>query len=164
MSRRMWAGVAGWLAAVVVATLAGVGAVTVAGADLTGPSTRALTEDEVRKVLDATGAPAQPGPPAGSTGSPLPGSALPGSSMPSTQPTAADGATKVFTSPGGSVLARCVDGQVSLDWWTPQQGYQVDSVERGPRREAKVEFESEAGEVELRITCQGGVPQLRIDD
>lgn len=82
--------------------------------------------------------------------------------FPPTQPSpsAGVGAAQVLTSAGGSVLARCVDGQVSLDWWTPQQGYRTDDVDRGPGHEARVKFESAAREVELRISCRGGAPVL----
>lgn len=151
VDRRSWVAAAGWLAGVVFATGAGVGAVAVVGGDLTGPSTRALSEDEVRRELAAPGQP---------TG-PAPTRTVP--TIGSPQPTQTS-AGKVLTSPGGSVLARCVDGQVSLDWWIPQQGYQVDDVDRGPGPEARIEFESVDDDVELRIICQGDTPTLRSDD
>jgi hypothetical protein len=61
------------------------------------------------------------------------------------------------------VIASCdAGGLVTLRSWSPAQDYSVDEVESGPAREAKVEFEPDEGEeLELKITCVGGVPVPR---
>jgi hypothetical protein len=71
----------------------------------------------------------------------------------------ASSSDREFTSTGGTVVARCVDGQAYLVAWSPAQGYHTDSVERGPAPKAKVEFEGQGAEVELEVICVGGVPQ-----
>jgi hypothetical protein len=68
---------------------------------------------------------------------------------------------KVIRTAGGTVIASCVGGMVTLRSWSPAQGYSVDDADPGPRQEAKVEFDADADEgedVEVRIACSGGEP------
>jgi serine/threonine-protein kinase len=56
------------------------------------------------------------------------------------------------------VVATCQAAGAYLVSWSPQQGYQVDSVSRGPAAAASVHFESTTREVTMTVTCSAGVP------
>jgi hypothetical protein len=87
----------------------------------------------------------------------------PTSPQPSVAASTSSAAERELFSEGGSVLARCIDGDAYLVAWSPAQGYHTDRVDRGPARTARVEFEGEGEdeeEVELTITCVDGVPQV----
>lgn len=163
--------IAGWLIGAVVATAIGIAAVLLVAGDLSGPTARTLTGDEVADALDSATATSTPRPttpqttptptetPAEPTGSPTPSATkLPTPTGPA-EPTER---TAVLTSRAGSVLARCVDGEVTLDWWSPAPGYSVEDVERGPSKEVEVEFETDHDDdLEMKIICVDGVPTLK---
>ena len=69
------------------------------------------------------------------------------------------GTGSVLSSQGGNVVASCQSAGVYLISWSPQQGYAIDDVRRGPAAQAWVTFESPANSVVMEVTCQGGVPQ-----
>jgi hypothetical protein len=71
----------------------------------------------------------------------------------SPQPTGA-----VFTSAGGTVVARCDAAGAYLLSWSPQQGYEVMGVLRGPSATAKVTFRSAGRAVTMTLSCAAGVP------
>ncbi|MER5620588.1 hypothetical protein ABT061_06025 [Streptosporangium sp. NPDC002544] len=78
-------------------------------------------------------------------------------------PVAEPGESRVITTAGGRVIARCKDGLVTLRSWSPAQGFQTDDVERGPADRARVEFESEETEVKVEVTCAAdGSPVHRV--
>ncbi|MQA85639.1 MAG: hypothetical protein GEV03_13680 [Streptosporangiales bacterium] len=65
---------------------------------------------------------------------------------------------------GGTVVASCADGRVTIRSWTPNQGFSADSVERGPTRTASVEFESEEEEYTAQVRCDdSGAPTARTE-
>lgn len=70
---------------------------------------------------------------------------------------------RVLSSPGGTVVARCRGAQVYLASWSPAQGYRADDVRRGPAVEARVKFESAAGEFVVDVRCVSGVPHHTIE-
>lgn len=70
---------------------------------------------------------------------------------------------RVFSSVGGSVIVRCTRGAAYLMSWSPEQGYDVDDVRRGPAAEVTVEFETRHEEIRLRVWCDDDdVPAARI--
>ncbi|GAA3426930.1 hypothetical protein ACWDTT_30745 [Streptosporangium sandarakinum] len=83
-------------------------------------------------------------------------------------PTAAGsppGHSRLIATAGGNVIARCDGGLVTLRSWSPAQGFHVDKVDRGPDRRARVEFESESGEVKVEIRCSASdTPVHTLDD
>src|SRR5215472_15234524 len=63
-----------------------------------------------------------------------------------------------LSSQGGTVVATCESAGAHLIAWSPAQGYEVGHVVRGPAPVASVSFESNTTEVDMKITCQGGMP------
>jgi serine/threonine-protein kinase len=130
-----------WAATAVAATGASVAVLGLLGTGLTGTSAHVLGQEEIRAAL-ATATARTAGT---ASGAPVP--AQPG---------------RLIRSAGGTVIASCAGGQVTLRSWSPAQDYSVDGVEPGPAEEASVEFEPHEGEdVELTITCAGGQPVAR---
>lgn len=145
MYRRTVFAVAGWLVAAVAATVTGLAAVRVIGAGITGPVGEVVSEEAVSRSLAAT-PPAAPVPTTASAG--------PGGTSPTVAPT--DG--RVVSTPGGTVVARCVGEEVVLLSWAPAQGYGVKSVDQEPDDHVQVSFEGAAGEVEVELRCVAGRP------
>jgi hypothetical protein len=146
MSRRTLLTLAGWLAAALVATGIGVGAVRLIGSGFTGAGTEALTARQVAEQLAALPTPSAPAP------------------QPSDQPSRSPGVPRPLSGPGGTVVAECVGGQAFLRTWTPAQGFRVERVERGPYEHADVRFEGSAGRSEVRVRCVGGEPTAQWTD
>lgn len=161
MKRQSVLAIAGWCVAAVVAVAVGVTAVTLLGTGITSDSVEPVSQESAQRELDTDRA-AKRSP-----------SVSPGSAEPSAEPAPPDGAqtnpdarkgpTKVLQSAGGSVAAYCAGGQAVLAWWTPAQGYSVDDVEPGPDDDVSVEFEHGENDEEMRITCNGGGPELLPD-
>jgi hypothetical protein len=59
---------------------------------------------------------------------------------------------------GGSIVARCSAGDVTLLSWSPAQGYRTDDVEPGPATAATVKFKADRTEVWVTVTCVAGEP------
>ena len=72
------------------------------------------------------------------------------------------GPEQLLRSDGGFVVARCQGGQAYLVSWTPEQGYEIYDVRRGPASITSVEFEGARGHVRLDVTCDNGVPQAHV--
>lgn len=64
----------------------------------------------------------------------------------------------VLTSSGGTVVARCATAGALLVSWSPQQGFQADSVARGPAATARVVFAATASTVTMAVSCSHGTP------
>ncbi|GAA3705540.1 hypothetical protein GCM10022224_083750 [Nonomuraea antimicrobica] len=151
-----------WAATAAAATGAAVAVLGLLGTGLTGADSHVLGPEEIRAAL-ATATTRTPTTPSATTPSAAASpEATPGATV---TPTSQD---RLIRSAGGTVIASCADGLVTLRSWSPAQGYSVDSVERGPASEARVEFEPDEGEeVKLRIVCsdegagQGEVPTVR---
>ncbi|MEV6630616.1 hypothetical protein AB0M54_07690 [Actinoplanes sp. NPDC051470] len=138
---------AGWLAAAVLAVLVGLVAISVIGDGLTGSVGRPLPESEVARRLAAE--------PPGST----PPSLVP-SPPPSVVPPASDNST--FRTPGGTVVARCVDGAPEIVSMSPGQGWNLHEMGR-----AEGEFRGVSDNhdrVKVRIGCDGDTPDIDIEE
>ena len=70
---------------------------------------------------------------------------------------------RTLASRGGSVVAACRSGQVTLRSWSPAVGYRVDEVDAGPGREVEVRFVSNSAEVKMQVRCVSGVPSARTE-
>jgi hypothetical protein len=75
-----------------------------------------------------------------------------------TAPSGSAPAGTVLASPEGTVVATCQAAGAYLISWSPQQGYEVGDVFRGPAATASVQFESGASEVNMVVSCSAGVP------
>jgi hypothetical protein len=186
---------AGWAVTAVAAALLGTAALNTLGAGILGPSTRTLSQTEVRDRLAGTTAPSVVAPsssaPATSAAPPAPdptpsgtgtATVTPPTAVPTTQPggrgpvptggpgggppAAAQPRTEVLATAGGTIVAECTGGQVTLRSWSPAQGYEVHDVDRGPATQTRVRFRGDSGEVRVEITCVGGAPKAatRIHD
>lgn len=129
----------GWLAAASAATAVGVTATTALGSGITSGATAPLSEQQVASELqhDTPAASGQPGSPA----APAPGAV-----------------TRTLGTQGGTVIARCSAGQVTLVSWSPAQGFESEDVHAGPALAARIKFGSHGTDIEVTITCSGAVP------
>ncbi|WP_068922031.1 hypothetical protein [Planobispora rosea] len=170
MRRRLPLVVAGWLVTGALATGAGVAVIAFLGEPLTASAHRPLSSAEVAEALARTTPSVSPSTIAtpSTTATPLPsGDPVPtGASTPA--PPAAGpstGRSRVIGTAGGSTIARCDDGLVTLRAWSPAQGFRVDDVERGPAARARVEFESDETDVKIEVWCSAdGSPVHRSHD
>ncbi|GAA2854097.1 hypothetical protein GCM10010517_12100 [Streptosporangium fragile] len=177
MRRRLPLAVAGWLITGVLATGAGVAVISGLSEPLTDGGLRPLSAAEVDEALRLT----TPLPPTGGAVASTPGPAStpdpavtpgpvvtagPSATATSPVPTAAaspPGKSRAIGTPGGSLIARCENGLVTLRSWSPAQGFQADDVERGPGQRARVEFEAEETEVKVEVRCSAdGTPVHRV--
>lgn len=165
-----------WRSAVVTAVwvcafagAGGLGAWSLANADMGVRNSRAepLDDDGVRQKLAAASASAQP--PGSGSGSAEPsgsgsgsGSSEPGSGA--SESGAPGSAARVGTVQvtGGSATAECrPDGTVYLTVWSPASGYHMDSVKRGPSDVATIEFEplDDGDDLTYAVRCDDGRPR-----
>ncbi|NUT42281.1 MAG: hypothetical protein HOV86_20075 [Thermoactinospora sp.] len=130
-----------WVATALAAIAAGVAVLgLLGGSSLAGGGGKVLDRDEVRDAL-AAASPKISAPPAAVS-----------SESPSSQ-------ASVLTTAGGTIVASCSAGQVTLRSWSPAQGYSIDDADPGPAPTVKVEFEPEDGdELEVRVGCAGERP------
>ena len=59
-------------------------------------------------------------------------------------------------------MADCLPAGAHLLYWSPDQGFQVDDVNRGPAPVARVTFEGAGGDVVMYVSCRGGTPVARL--
>jgi hypothetical protein len=131
-----------WAAAAVAAVAVTAVAVTVAGA--TDDRNEILSQNEVdRQLADRTGTPAPD-----ATGTPR-------------QSPAGDAVTRTLRSQAAQLVVRCDGDTAWLETWSPNPGYRVDEVVRGPAAEVSVWLESDIhDDVLVVVQCQAGEPQM----
>lgn len=135
-----------WAAAAVAAVGVTTAAVTLAGAS-DNPN-EVLSQDEVSRQAGQLGTPG-PDP----TGSPTPGP----SGSPSATAPAGDGVTNTLFSRAAQLVVRCEDGLARLEAWSPNPGYRVDDVVRGPAPEVYLWVESDTfDDVMVFARCEAG--------
>ncbi|GAA4221362.1 hypothetical protein GCM10023075_09780 [Streptosporangium album] len=145
---------AGWLITGSLATVAGVGVINLLGEPLTSSAHRPLSSAEIGEAL-ARSTPAAASHPA-STPRPT--------STPAVSPGSKD-RSRLISTEGGTAIARCEEGLVTLRSWSPKEGFQVKSVDRGPDERARVEFESDETKVKIEVRCSpSGSPVHTVDD
>ncbi|MGI5269994.1 hypothetical protein ACQEUU_12650 [Nonomuraea sp. CA-218870] len=161
-----------WAVTAIAATGAAVAVLGLLGGGLTGTSGRVMTQEEARATLARVTTATQRPPLSPSTSPSTSPSEKPSASPPvSPSVSASPGVTQtpeneVIRSAGGTVIASCAGGQVTLRSWSPAQGYSVDGVDPGPDTEAGVEFEADAEgaeDVEIKVRCEAGRPVMSRD-
>jgi hypothetical protein len=148
----------GWAAAVVVAVAVAMATLSAVGDGILGPGSRPVSQHDVSVALrQASASPGSAGSP-GQAGSPTAGgpAASPDPAMSPSAPGA--GSEKVLTTQGGSIVARCTGAEVTLTSWSPASGYRTDGVEPGPSPAVSVKFKAGRTEIQVEVTCVGGVP------
>ena len=75
-----------------------------------------------------------------------------------------DAVRATLSSGGGTVVASCRNGQVTLVTWSPAIGYRVHQVVAGPASEVEISFEADnRHEVSMAITCgSNGSPRATV--
>lgn len=114
-----------------------------------------------------TGLFGQPADPLAQAGDPEPPAVAtvttPAVTTPAATPTESTAATdQPLDSPGGTVVARCVQGGAYLAFWSPAQGFHADDVIRGPAAVVRVTFESPTRELRMTIRCVDGVAESTV--
>ena len=179
---RVVAGVGAWLLGVGAATAGSLLAVSLLGQGIATSASQQLTESAVQRALAAEATETQGADPA-PAGSPstTPSSArshqarlaqgVPeiqatpsaqasrsrAASSPGAQATATPSSI-VLSSQGGTVVADCRPAGAYLVSWSPNPGYEVSAVTRGPVMMARVIFNSTANSVTMMVSCSAGVP------
>ncbi|MFJ2031012.1 hypothetical protein [Streptosporangium sp. NPDC087985] len=154
--------VAGWLITGSLATTAGVAVINLLGESLTSSAHRPLSSAEIGEAL-AAGTPAPEAHPTAVTSHPTVVTSHP-TSTPAVPPIPKD-RSRLISTEGGTVIARCEKGLVTLRSWSPAEGFQIKSVDRGPDDRARVEFESDETKVKVEVRCSSsGSPVHTVDD
>ncbi|WP_440099599.1 hypothetical protein [Streptosporangium sp. H16] len=164
MRKRLSLVVAGWLITGLLAIGVGVAVIDRLSEPLTDTGLRPLSAAEVDEALALASSlpnalpPSVPPsvPPSAplAEGTPDPAGPTPAPTVTTTAtPAPEPGKSRLITTVGGKVIARCENGLVTLRSWSPAQGFQADDVERGPAGRARVEFESEEDEVKVEVHC-----------
>ncbi|WP_328617365.1 hypothetical protein OHS18_14240 [Amycolatopsis sp. NBC_00355] len=149
MRRRVLLIVVGWLVAAGATAAVATFALDVVGAGILGPQNQPLSQDDVTRALAAAPAPVTTSAPAAAASSSTTSSSAASPSTP---------APRGLTVPGGSIVAECAGGQVTLRSWSPDPGYRTDDVSRGPAASASIKFKNGGTENVVVVTCTGDEP------
>jgi hypothetical protein len=142
MRRRVVLIAVGWLLAAGATAAVATFALDVVGAGILGPQNQPLSQDDVTRALAAAPAPVTSSAPPTTTTTPPSGAPAP----------------RGLTVPGGSLVAECSGGQVTLRSWSPNPGFRTDDVSRGPAASASIKFKNGGTENVTVVTCVGGEP------
>jgi hypothetical protein len=147
MNRRGMLMAGAWLLAAGVTAAVGTAALDVVGAGILGPQNQPLSQQDVARALAAT---STSGPAGSATGS------ASATTAPATTSTLQG--PRGLNTPGGSIVAQCAGGQVTLLSWSPAQGFRTDDVARGPAATASIKFKNGNAENRVTVTCLDGEP------
>jgi hypothetical protein len=158
--------VAAWVAVAGLTTVAGLTAVNSLGAGIFGDSREPLSGAEVDRRLAAAAPSASPSADASratSAGPSATATATPTATATATAAPPVDSATRrVLATAGGTIVASCTGGLVTMHSWSPAQGFRSDHAEPGPATTASIRFKADGNDVRIQVTCVAGEPQLRI--
>jgi len=162
-----------WLAGTLIATGAVYAAVNAVAGQVTEQRSQALSPAGVDHALQQKdqGTPS-PSPPASSATptaaaepSPSPPTTTsPGPSQSPTTPPARPGPTdtRTFALIGGTASMSCAGDQISLNWATPNGGYQVETGSSNGGAQLEVRFRSDTHESRLEAWCSAGQIQSAV--
>ncbi len=143
MGRRGVLIAAGWLLAAGATAAVATFALDVVGAGILGPQNQPLSQDDVTRALAAA---------------PVTSSAVVPTTTAAAAPSSSAPAPRGLTVPGGSLVAECAGGRVTLRSWSPDPGFRTDDVSRGPAASASIKFKNGDTENVTIVTCVGGEP------
>jgi len=66
-----------------------------------------------------------------------------------------------YASEGGTVTISCLGDEISLNGAIPSSGFAVEIKDSGPD-EVRVEFRTDETEIEVRVECEAGIPDVEI--
>jgi hypothetical protein len=155
-----------WTVFAVVAVASGWLAVRLVGGAITPASVPVYSAEDVdRRLATASAAPTRTSEPSRSIG---PTRRSEPSRTPDSETSRPESkvVVRTLTSAGGTVVAACADGLVTLRSVSPSVGFRVDELEQGADAEVEVSFVSAASEVKLKVECVDGVPRAEseVDD
>jgi eukaryotic-like serine/threonine-protein kinase len=162
---RFLVGAGAWLLGASAATGGSLLAVSALGQSIAPAPSQQLTPAGVSNALasekrEVTRS-SPPQPPVSSPATPMrrhPGKRPSAPATPSPPAPSPQASTTVLTSAGGTVVAGCQASGAYLVSWSPAQGYQVQTVVRGPAATAKATFAGARKLVTMAVTCPGGSP------
>ncbi|GAB3823810.1 hypothetical protein GCM10027610_001220 [Dactylosporangium cerinum] len=143
---------AAWLLTVAVATAVATWAVGSMRQGIFGTSDAPYSEADVEARLAASSSGPTVAPP-----TPAP------SSAPASSPA---GVVRALTTSGGTIVAVCEAGLVTLRSWTPNAGFEAERVQRGPAAVASLRFKARSGggDVRAQVVCSGTEPRIVLED
>jgi hypothetical protein len=170
--RRAWLPLI-WLIGTAVAVLVGWSAVRAVIGQVVpeqpGPvSSQSVTHLRSTPIASPTGAeptPASPTPAptaAQTTAPPAPATPAAPTSRPSAPP--ASNPTRTFSALGGTVDVSCQNGQITLDWATPNAGFQVQTEWHDSNTVLEVRFTSSSHESRIETWCSSGQIQATVEE
>ncbi|GIG49603.1 hypothetical protein ACFO1B_38185 [Dactylosporangium siamense] len=144
---------AAWLLTVAVATAVATWAVGSMRQGIFGTSDAPYSEADVEARLAASSSGPTPPPPTPPTASASTAAPVP------------TGVVRALTTPGGTIVAACEAGLVTLRSWAPNAGFEAERVQRGPAAVASLRFKARSGggDVRAQVTCVDGEPRLTTD-
>ena len=157
MRSRILIGVGAWLLGAVAATTGSLYAVDQIGRGLLAQNVRQVSVAMVNAELPHERSDRAPSASSSPPGSPTPRPSVRASTRPaSPSPTPDPG--QLLTAPDGTVVAVCKARGAYLEYWSPQQGYEAEHVQRGPAPVASLVFVgAPQGEI-VKVTCSAGQP------
>jgi hypothetical protein len=162
VSARFLVGVGAWLVGAGAATGGSLLAVSLLGQSLAPAGTQQLTSAAVNRALASEAAEAVRATPTLSpSATPSPAPTRRNHRAKPAAPAAAQPATTVLTSTGGSVVAECQPAGAYLVSWSANSGYEAIRDTRGPAAKAKVTFSNYHKNVLMVVTCSGGTPSAQ---
>jgi len=175
--RRIFLGVAAWLAGASAATGGSLLAVSMLGQGMTPGGgeeqsvtvvNRALAKEAAERGVVPPGRAVSPrravpprapriAPPSRVARHPAP-RRLPAARPSGPPPSPGTAGGTLLTSEGGTLVASCAGARAYLVSWSPQQGFWSTAVVRGPATNATVTFTSTLLTVTMVVSCDAGVP------
>ena len=166
-----------WLAGTLLATAVVYEAVHMVAGQVTELHADALPQAGVGQAIKPTAAPSVGLPETAPAGTPISPSSSPGGSPPldATPPVTGTGSasttpsppaqpndTRTFSLVGGTASVTCTGSQITVNWATPNSGFEVEIDSSSGGGTIEVRFRSDTHESRLEAWCSGGHVQSSI--
>lgn len=173
MSLRQAVLIATWLAGTLLATGTVYAAVSAVAGQVTGQGPAPISQTGIEQALHqaqqhetsptpATApTPSPPSTPSQTTPSPTVGG---GVSHPTNPPSSPPAANRTFALVGGTTNLSCAGGQITLNWATPNPGFEVETGSSDGGSVIEVRFKSDSHESQLQAWCSGTQIQSHVDE
>jgi len=172
--RRAWLPLV-WLLGTATAVVVGWSAVQAVASQVIERRPEPLSAQAVQKL---EGTPATSQSPESAPAAPHPGPTVsPSSPLPVTGPPptpngnagspptpAQSRSSRIFTLQGGTASVSCLNNQITLDWATPNAGFQVEVDRHDGSSVLEVRFTSDSHESKLETWCSGGQVQFSVEE
>jgi hypothetical protein len=166
--RRAWLPLI-WLVGTAVAVLVGWSAVRAVIGQVVpeqpGPVSFQTGSPTASPTSDVVPTPASPAPtPTAAQTTPPPATSRP--APPTSKPSAAPASnpTRTISAQGGTIDVSCQNGQIALDWATPNAGFQVETEWHDSNTVLEVRFTSSSHESRIQTWCSSGQIQATVEE